>query len=483
MTFSIEFEATTAGEIHVALVVDEEAIWPHPGRGDGGSDFDPEDVVSYLADAWPSLLLAQSWPITFEPDQEPRSITGLLRAAEDRWEQLGASDLAVVESEGALLDTFLYEHDLSQMKHGSGLSHCFVLRQHTCVRIETNGEVYEAIPFGTFADQLNTLGSFAVELIRTRGDSVVAQVIERWEKREQIDPITAAAFISGLSRSDIERSDDLKATLVSAVADRKLSDIANDNNSVIYAAARSSGVLGPASLAEVLRRIQSISDGNITAIGNLRRRVKQDLRGIERPLDQGIRAANFVRGWLRLSDDEPVDLLALSKKLHISVDRQSIPDNRLDGIATFGPAHGPSILLNSNTRRHGATGEDLERSLQFTWSHEVGHLLLDRDEWPALVDAAKQRTSRSVETRANAFAAYLLLPPATAYRSWEQIGYPVDWSQLEFLLNQLTAKFGLPRIAASRQLARGAPPERRRPLEQIFKTHITNFEGFSPQIG
>jgi Zn-dependent peptidase ImmA (M78 family) len=383
----------------------------------------------------------------------------------------------MVESEGELLDAFLYEHDLCQMKHGSGLSSCFVLRQHANVRIETNGRVYEDILFKTFVEQLNELGAFAVNLLRKRHDSIAIQVIERWEKRDQTDPMTVAAFLSGLPRTEIQNSSDLVNTLVRAVTNRPLSAIANDNRNPIFAAARCSGALGPASLTEVLRQIQSVPTGDTKHISALRRRIQPNLRGVQRPLDQGIRAARSVREWLGLSDDARLDLEFLSEKLGIQVKRQSIPDGRLDGIATNGPAHGPAIILNLNTRRQGARAEDLERSLRFTWSHEIGHILLDRDEWPALIDAIKQRVPRAIETRANAFAARLLLPQGGAYRRWEQNGSPVDWEGLDSFIRTLAEEFGAPRIVVSRQLTFEAPPERRKLLEQIFRARIPNFEG------
>jgi hypothetical protein len=42
----------------------------------------------------------------------------------------------------------------------------------------------------------------------------------------------------------------------------------------------------------------------------------------------------LVREWLKVAGDQEVDLLDLSRRLDIQVERQAIPDNRLDGIAT-----------------------------------------------------------------------------------------------------------------------------------------------------
>jgi Zn-dependent peptidase ImmA (M78 family) len=230
-------------------------------------------------------------------------------------------------------------------------------------------------------------------------------------------------------------------------------------------------------VAEVWRHIQSLPDGNPASLADLRYGVRRDLRDVRMPLDQGIRAAGFVRRRLNIPDERPVDLVSISSHFGILVERRSIADTRLDGIATKGLRHGPAILLNTETRRQGAGQDDLERSLRFTWAHEIGHILLDFDEWPTMVDATRQRVPRSIETRANAFATYLLLPQGSARRAWENAGGPCGWAGLEPVLNTITEDFGLPRIAASRQLAREVPPEAREYVEMAFCHNIENFDG------
>jgi Zn-dependent peptidase ImmA (M78 family) len=475
MSFTLDATATQAGWVHLEAVVNDEVVWPHPHQVESGSDFDPEDVLSWLTDAWPYLLLEQSWPVTFHRDQEPRSITGLLRAAEERWEN--ADTDYDQEAEAAALDRFLYSHDLRQMKHGAGLGACFVLRQHHGLRIETHGQVYEDLDFGTFVKQLSGLGTLAARLLRKRTDQAAVRLLERWKAREQIDPLDAASYMTGLPRLEIEALPDLVTDFTEALGNRKLSEIANDNTGPIPAAARASGVLGPAGLAEILRRIKAVPNGDMAGIETKRRQLRRQLRDIPRPLDQGIRAASLVRQWFEATDDTYVDLHDMSARLGIQVRRSEIPDSRLDGIAVVGPQHGPAIVLNTNTRRQGAGRDDLERSLRFTWAHEIGHLLLDHGEWAALIDATRQRVPRSVESRANAFATYLLLPHGAASRAWDGAGSPVDWPGIMQVLNELTVRFMLPRINASRQLAREIPPERRKLLDPVLRTNIENFDG------
>ncbi len=474
MSLNLDAEETDAGLIHLTVLVDDVEVWPHPAQADTGSDFDPEDILAWLADAWPSLNLTRSWPIPFTADQEPRSLTGLMRAAEERWDDVGDAD--TVARESALVDGFLFAHDLSQMKHGAGLSPFLVLRQHDRMRIETNRQIYERVSFKEFTAQLAGLGTKAMALLRRRGDATAARLIERWKGREKIDPADAAALIAGLSRTEITGSANLPAAFMETLRNRSLGNIANDNRSPILAAARSSGILGVAGMMEVLRCIQTLPDGDASVIAKFSRQVLQQIRDIGSPLEQGVRAADRMREQFDLAFDAEVDLTAISGRLSLRVERVEIADERLDGIATIGPRHGPAIVLNTATRRQGAGEEDLERSLRFTWAHEIGHLLLDRHEWPAVVDAARQRTSRAAETRANAFATYLLLPLPAAHRAWESDGSPTDWPQLEQLLNQLTATFRLPRIAASRQLARALPEGSRERVYEVFRMHIPNFD-------
>ncbi len=479
MKLSFDLDSAPDGQVRMAIVIDDEVIWPHPRKDNGYTEFDPEDIISYLADAWQALLLAQSWPIAFDANQEPRSITGLQRAAEERWDQLSGADEEQVQSEHSSLSEFLYHHDLSQMKFGAGLQSCYALRQQGRLRIEACNKIFDRVLFADFVKELTKLGNYAVDVLKNRdnGKDAAKRIIARWEERERFEPIAVAALIAGVPRIVVETSPELQNELVSELSTRNFMDIANDNANPVYAAARSSGALGPGSLTEVLRRIRAIPSGDASRLRCLRGQIRDNLRDINQPRDQGIRAASFIRELLGQQDNVSVDLDALSNRIGARIERVDIPDGRLDGIASNSPEHGPAILLNSKTRRQGAGPDDLERSLRFTWAHEIGHLLLDEEDWPALVDAVRQRVPRVIETRANAFAAYLLLPVRVAYCWWEEDASPLDWDKLQQFLNKLTSTFGLPRIVASRQLARGAPPERRMKLESIFRANIERYGG------
>ena len=474
---TIRFEVAEQGKcLRLAVLVDGEAVWPHPSIGDEASTFDAEDVMSYLVDSWPSLLLTQAFPIPFDARQMPRSLTGLIGAAEARWDNFGVDDRRKVENEQSRLDTFLYAHDLSQMKFGAGLEPFYVLRSGPHMRIETFSRFIEGVKFTEFVTAMEELGDCAARLL---GDD--HSLVVRWHERDIVDPETVLAFIGGLPQANVTAAAAEMEPLKRLVADRGLSEIANDNRQPILAAARGAGALGATSLCAVTNAVRELEPGDGSLLATFRvRNIVPCLRGSSNPTDQGIRVANEVRTWLSLNASDVVDLSHLSTQLHVKVYRVAIPETRLDGLAVTAGDHGPSVLLNTETSRRGNGQGDLERAINFTWAHEVGHLLMDDpEEWPVLVDtlADTQRLPRMVETRANAFAAHLLLPVPTARQRWEEAGESRDWPNLEKLLNNLAETYNLPRIVVARQVGRGVPEDRGDLVQDAF---LQNIPGFYP---
>lgn len=470
MTLRFHIE-TAQREIRLAILREDDAIWPHPGIGDEASSFDPEDVLSYLVDSWPSLLMTETFPIPFPPNQMPRSLTGLAGAAEDRWNALGQADASLVQDEQERLDAFLYHHDLSQMKFGADLEPFYLLKNGPRMRVECFGQQYKGISFSTFVDELERLGNLAAEIL---GGS--HSLSAKWQQRNQLDPLAAVSLISGIPLSQCHHGRTSLTVLTTAIARRPLKEIANDNPNPIFAAARGAGGLGVASLGEITTLIQSMTGTGGTVLHKLHRQIHGKIQTVRNPTDQGILAANLLRDEFPCPPNMPFDLDDITTKLEIQVQRKNLSDTRLDGIAIASGQHGPAIVLNQRTKRRGANELDLEHSLRFTLAHELGHLVMDdRQEWPVLVDITDgQRIPREVETRANAFATELLLPHAIALEYWHTAGEPQDWNGLSSLCSTLTERFGLPYTAASRQLEHSVPSELRQPVREIFSRNLSN---------
>ncbi len=475
MNLVFDFQAAGSTDIRLAILDEDDVLWPHPrSGGDGSGLFDAEDVLAYLTDAWASLLLSEVWPDMFEPSQEPRSITGLLRAAEERWEQLSTSDEAEIVADQAEIEAFLYKHDLRSMKNGSALPEFYFLRQGNKYRFEIGGQIFTSCPYMSFVEQLERLGAFARARLVDAGPGY-ERTIARWDARNEADPVLLASHITGMRRAEVDKESELLEPLLSSLSSRSLKDIANDNAAPLVAVARSSGGLGPWGIADMIRAFRTLPNGSPTRLAQRRRVVQADVRQVSNPTDQGVRAATSIRDWLGCPGDSAFDLQTLCASLEVAVQEVEHLDGRIDGLASVGPEHGPAILLNRNTRRRGATADDLDRALRFTWAHELGHLLLDDREWPVITDSVQQRVPRWIETRANAFAAYLLLPAAVAYKALDDQRPRMFWTELESVLNEIGTQFKVTRIVVSRQAVRGAPAERRRQLETVFRQNISNF--------
>jgi hypothetical protein len=50
MKFKLDIDTRPEGLISLAVLIEDDVVWPHPEQGDGSSEFDPEDVSVHLSD-------------------------------------------------------------------------------------------------------------------------------------------------------------------------------------------------------------------------------------------------------------------------------------------------------------------------------------------------------------------------------------------------------------------------------------------------
>ena len=105
---------------------------------------------------------------------------------------------------------------------------------------------------------------------------------------------------------------------------------------------------------------------------------------------------------------KPVDVEAILDRLGVDVTEASLSDASIRGVAIAGPHHRSGILWNRNNDFNA----DM-RGLRFTLAHELCHLLFDRNAGQRLAVASGPWAPPSLEKRANAFAAMLLMPTET----------------------------------------------------------------------
>ncbi len=112
------------------------------------------------------------------------------------------------------------------------------------------------------------------------------------------------------------------------------------------------------------------------------------------------------------------------------------------GVALAGEALRPTILVNAESPANDGRGR------RFTLAHELCHILFDRERARPLTHSSTPWASPSVEQRANAFAAMLLMPPHRAKR-------PVasGLEELKHGIDRLAGRLNVGRVALKHHLA------------------------------
>jgi len=101
-----------------------------------------------------------------------------------------------------------------------------------------------------------------------------------------------------------------------------------------------------------------------------------------------------------------INVDAILTDLGVGVKQIQVEDGSLRGIAIAGVGFSPTILVNLRARWNQST-----EGFRFTLAHELAHILLDRGAARRITHASTPWAPESLERRANAFAAMLLMPP------------------------------------------------------------------------
>ena len=143
------------------------------------------------------------------------------------------------------------------------------------------------------------------------------------------------------------------------------------------------------------------------------------------PWQQGYALAEELQNDLDgCVDVERVDVEAILERLGVDVAEVNLSDESIRGVAIAGPLHRSGIVWN----RSNHFNADL-RGRRFTLAHELCHLLFDRSVGQRLAVASGPWAPPSLEQRANAFAAMLLMPTETVRTVVAGMNEPVATGQ------------------------------------------------------
>lgn len=106
-----------------------------------------------------------------------------------------------------------------------------------------------------------------------------------------------------------------------------------------------------------------------------------------------------------------IDVEGIAAGLGIIVERKRFDSRDIRGVALAGNSIGPRIIINSASIYNVS-----QEGQRFTIAHELCHLLHDRSRARRVTHVSGPWVAQGFERRANAFAAYLLMPRALVIR-------------------------------------------------------------------
>lgn len=121
---------------------------------------------------------------------------------------------------------------------------------------------------------------------------------------------------------------------------------------------------------------------------------------------------------------EPTDIESFLSRHHVRMSEVDLSDTDLRAVSFVSEHHAPTILLNC---RHASF--ERESTRRFTLAHELCHLLHDRSRGAQLAIASGPWAPLAVEQRANAFAAWLLMPPDSLRSAIARVAQPIRTRQ------------------------------------------------------
>jgi hypothetical protein len=157
--------------------------------------------------------------------------------------------------------------------------------------------------------------------------------------------------------------------------------------------------------------------------------------GDDRPWCEGY---DLAEEWMKVScvdSSKPLDMEQHLAGIGVEVKDVKLTGRGTSGVAVHMDDCPPLILLNVNCTRHQSPeGNPFASGRRFTLAHELCHLLIDREAGSDLAIVSGPWAPRSVEQRANAFAAALLMPDQLIVSTYKELGSHPSSDDFEILV-------------------------------------------------
>jgi len=141
-----------------------------------------------------------------------------------------------------------------------------------------------------------------------------------------------------------------------------------------------------------------------------------------RPWQQGYELAkDFLQALGADQESAPLDIAGIIRDLGIDAQERMLITDSVRGLAVASPDHQPGILVNTTHayNRHGP-------GKRFGLAHELCHILYDRSRGRRLALSSGSWAPEDLESRANAFAAMVLMPERLVEKAVSHATEPIN---------------------------------------------------------
>lgn len=271
------------------------------------------DLLEFLGDKWPWLILEERYPIPINP-LHPGTIR---REAEKRWEGMGEEQYL---DEDEALFHFEARHDLSLGLKGIFLPSLFILRQGKRAWVY-NQETYLLCSFEEIKTSLTQLGDYLAAYAATGASNRGKRAVCRWRERtKRVDEL----FLELRSGMPEELRKKLEKEIPSAEFWELEDTSDNDDNELLAAARLSGGVVSLDDQKIILDCIKQTTTRK-TDLFDIISKILPELDEVSRPYVQGHRVAQLLRRELNLDDESKAEPETLLGQWGVDVREQAGP--------------------------------------------------------------------------------------------------------------------------------------------------------------
>lgn len=361
------------------------------------------DLLEHISNSWLALIAEQSYP--FEWLSKTITHPGQIwETADLRWLREGDE---VADREDPIIQAFLKRHNLAYGWKGLSLPALEWLRTGNQLYLSIESGEQIIADFQSAAAVLERFGNDLSEAFSHSKNCRVMSAIESWKARHKGSEAHFLEIATGLNSDAIKEitgENEASEYWSLRFAPNGDIDVANDNE-YLAAARMTAGILKPSQIANIINILKSKNKTPSIKLDALTREALPRIENFHdlQPYQSGYGIAGWLINKLNHNFDTPLDILSLIAEFEIEIAEESFQVDHIQAVAAWG-ACGPCIVLNKD-RRHSS-----EKPTRMILAHEFCHLIIDRTLGLPAADVIGGKVDRSIESRANAFAAELLAP-------------------------------------------------------------------------